>query len=192
MKKFIKFLYPILGLLLLTMLTACSSKPPKYNGESAEKWGEKIGNYYGEKLKKAGNKNVKKFIDESNKVFDNFKNKLKTIKNNDEMVELIDDTIEKIIDLSDKYLDLSEDDYDYLTDPLKYYNMEDDYPPAVEMMIGKSVPQMWLSIESMMEQVYFKPMVSPFDVVSYLYNHLDKEKYKYIASHSKYKKYFYL
>jgi uncharacterized lipoprotein YehR (DUF1307 family) len=190
MKKVVKFLYPILSLLLLTMLTACSSKPPKYNGESAEEWGKKIGAYYGEKIKKAGNKNMIKFLDESNKVFDDYKNKLKTIKNNDEMVELVDNTIEKIIDLSDKYLDISEDDYDYLTNPLKYYHIEDDYPPLVQNLFGKSAPHFWWGVKYAMTQLYGKPMYSPFDVVDAL-DYLDKEKYKYIASHSKYKKYFY-
>jgi hypothetical protein len=41
--------------LLLTMLTACSSKPPKYNGESAKAYGEKLGEYYGQKSKKISN-----------------------------------------------------------------------------------------------------------------------------------------
>jgi hypothetical protein len=187
-----RILYFIISIVFVVGLTGCSSKPPKYNGESAKEWGKKVSIYFGKKLDKISNEDIKKFLNENNKVFNDYKNKLKTIKNNDEMVELVDNTIEKIIDLYDKYLDISEDDFDYLTNPLKYYHIEDDYPPLVQDMINGIMIPLWFQFKSLIQYTYYKQMFCPFDVVYDLRHdyRIDKEKYNYIASHSKYKKYF--
>jgi hypothetical protein len=208
MKKVVKFLYPILSLLLLTMLTACSSKPPKYNGESAKAYGEKLGEYYGEKLKNAGAKNIRKYLNESNKVIENLPESIPHLTNK-QLVEKVDDTIKKFIDLSDKYLDIGEEDYKFLANPLKYYGIYDDYSKLVQIQIGdKGGIQLLSTINELIERSYGKKFYTPLDVkydllgalvgddhVFFYKNALAKQidkadKYYYVLTHTKYKIFF--
>lgn len=208
MKKVVKFLYPILSLLLLTMLTACSSKPPKYNGESAEAYGEKLGKYYGEKFKNAGAKNIRKYLNVSNKVIENLKESIPHLTNK-QLVEKVDDTIKKLIDLSDKYLDIGEEDYKFLANPLKYYGIYDDYSNLVQIAIGdKGGIQLLSAINELIERSYGKRLYTPLDVKYVLLGALvgddnvffykdalakqiDKaDKYYYVLTHTKYKIFF--
>jgi len=63
MRKVSKILLMLgLSIILTIGLVGCSDKPPKYGGEQAKAYGEKLGDYYGDKLKEAGAKNIMQYI----------------------------------------------------------------------------------------------------------------------------------
>jgi len=182
-----------LSIVLIIGLVGCSSKPPKYNGEQAEAYGEKVGAYYGKKLKEAGAKNIRKYLKKSKEVMNN--NLLQNIQklNKKQAVEQVDDTIEQLIDLSDKYLGITEDDYEFFVNPLKYYDIYNDYSNLTQRTIGDEGGQeMWGVLAEIIERAYGEELYSPFELQSLLKEKLlkngDEEKYYYILQNSKYKK----
>jgi len=141
--KTLKFLlsFSFVALLILG-LSGCSDKPPKYDGEKAKVYGEKVGSYYGDKLKEAGAKNIREYLNKSQSVMLSLKQNIQNL-NNEQIVEKIDDTIEQLINLSDEYLGITEEDYKFFINPLKYYGLYDDYDNFTQAAIGNSGPQMW-------------------------------------------------
>jgi hypothetical protein len=194
-----RILYFIITIVFVVGLTGCSSKPPKMkDNESLKQFENRISNYYSEKiLKDTDNKDIEEYLNKSNKIFDDFKKKFKTIKDKDKLVDLVDNTIEKLIDLSDKYINISEDDYEYLANPIKYYlNSEDinNLPPAFRNTINNNNIgfQIWNELQMGISRLYYKEMISPFEIFYYVVNKNYADKYRYIISHSKYKKFSYI
>jgi len=110
MRKIVRTLLAVGFSIVLTIgLVGCSDKPPKYDGEKAKVYGEKLGNYYGDKFKDAGAENIRKYISESKKLMNSLQQNIQTLDEN-QMVEKVDNTIEKLVDLSDNYLGITEDD----------------------------------------------------------------------------------
>jgi len=183
----------LLSIVLIIGLVGCSSKPPKYNNETAKVWGEKLIDYFDKKLEEAGAKNIREYLKKSDKIVNNLLQNIQKL-NKKQAVEQVDDTIEQLIDLSDKYLGITKDDYEFLANPLKYYDIYDDYSNSVQKFIGDASGKIvWKALSDMIERDYGKDFHSPFELQFLLKNKLlengDKEKYHYILQNSKYKKF---
>jgi len=182
-----------LSIVLIIGLVGCSSKPPKYNNnETAEAYGEKVGAYYGKKLKEAGAKNIRKYLKKSKEVMNNSLQNIQKL-NKKQAVEQVDDAVEQLIDLSDEYLGITEDDYEFFVNPLKYYDIYDDYSNLTQRTIGDIGQEMWEVLDELIERAYGEELYSPFELQSLLKEKLlkngDEEKYYYILQNSKYKKF---
>ncbi len=173
------------GLALMIGLVGCSDKPPKYDGEKAKVYGEKLGNYYGDKLKDAGAENIRKYISESKKAINNLQQNIQKLDDN-QMVEKVDNTIEQLVALSDEYLGITEDDYKFFANPLKYYDLYNDYDNFTQAIIGDAGPQMWSQMTYIIGSGYGGKLYSPFDLQKILKN-LKEEKYYYVLKNTKYK-----
>jgi hypothetical protein len=80
MRKILKTLLVIgFGIVLTTGLVGCSDKPPKYDGEKVKVYGEKLGNYYGDKFNDAGAENIRQYISESKKLVNSLQQNEKEI-----------------------------------------------------------------------------------------------------------------
>jgi len=119
-------------------------------------------------------------IDKSKKIVNSLQQDIQKL-DKKQMVAKVDNTIEQLVDLSDEYLGINEDDYKFFANPLKYYDIYDDYNDFTQAIIGKAGPQIWSQMTYVISRSYGGEFYSPFDLIKILKNQKE-EKYYYILT----------
>jgi len=192
------------------------SKPPKYDGESMEQFGEKVGNWFTDITGKLQPKIIKEFSKKS-KIFDeNFKKDCNVNLDKKALLKCFDNYMEKDLKLSNEYLHLNKDDFKYIAGPADYYNQEDELAPTVFAVVNGLAKELLSTIAGMTMQLGYDKISLPTYLASdlqrninassvgynknyctsnqgktcqdrWLKKHKIDEKYYYVLTHSKYK-----
>ncbi len=110
----------LITLFLSSSLSASlfGSTPPIYSsGMSYEEYGAEFGEWLGKKLDNSNEREIEEYIEKANTLRKDYKQKVSTINDKQEILKLTDSLIKNILYLAEHYFELSEEDWAFIIDP---------------------------------------------------------------------------